>query len=126
MKHIKFQFAEPVMTIQRVRLAVFLGEDGDLWVLSKSVHSHLIYLLKCFGIPVRGRLRTVGGYNKIHLEDGYSFTVSSDGDEIIVMKGCDKIRVEDALGNDVTPPLDLDIDEGYEEMCNRSGCELCL
>lgn len=126
MEHIKIQFAEPIIGIQRVRNEVFIGEDDNLWILSKSVHNHLTYLLKCFGIPVRKRLRVREGYQKIHLKDGYSFTMSSDGDEIIVMKGCDKIWVEDALGNDVTPPLDLDIDEGYEEMCNRSGCELCL
>lgn len=34
-----------------------------------------------------------------------------------------RVRNEVFLGDDVTPPSDLDIDEGYEEMCNRVGCD---
>lgn len=128
MKHIKFEFAEPLVAIQRVRNEVFLGDDGKLWVSSASVKHQIQYLLWVYGVKViklRAR-KDDSVYNKIRLQSGYYFTPSNDGEEILVMQGEDRIWVENELGEDVTPPSDLDIDEGYEEMCNRAGCELGL
>lgn len=126
MKHIKFEFAEPLVAIQRVRNEVFLGDDGYLWVLSKSVKEQIQYYLRCEDIPADRKLRRMV-YYRIGLSDpNMHFVPNLETDEIIVMKGEDRIWVENELGEDVTPPGDLDIDEGYEEMCNRAGCELGL
>lgn len=124
MKHIKFEFAEPLVAIQRVRNEVFLGDDNTLWVLSKSVKEMIQYYLRCEDIPAERKLRKQHAYYRIGLADpNLQFVADVENDEIIVMKGQDRIWVENELGEDVTPPSDLDIDEGYEEMCNRVGCD---
>lgn len=113
MKHIKFEFAEPIVGIQRVRNEVFLGDDGKLWVLSASVKQQIQYLLWVYGVKViklRAR-KDDSVYNKIRLQSGYYFAPSNDGEEILVMQGEDRIWVENELGEDITPASDLDVDE---------------
>lgn len=112
MKHIKFEFAEPLVAIQRVRNEVFLGDDNALWCSSKGLKQQIEYLLKTEGIPVR-KLRQKAGevFYKIHLGFLHYFVPNIETDEIIVMKGQDRVWVENEFGEDVTPPSDLDIDK---------------
>lgn len=112
MKHIKFEFAEPIVGIQRVRNEVFLGDDNALWCSSKGLKQQIEYLLKTEGIPVR-KLRQKAGevFYKIHLGFLHYFVPNIETDEIIVMKGQDRVWVENEFGEDVTPPSDLDIDD---------------
>lgn len=128
MKHIKFEFAEPLVAIQRVRNEVFLGDDQLLWVSSLVVRDQICYYLSREGIKASTRLRRRGSafYPIGLMQSDLHFESSSDGEEIIVMKGQNRVWVENELGEDVTPPGDLDIDEEHEEydeiyerMCNR-------
>lgn len=107
MKHIKFEFAEPLVAIQRVRNEVFLGEDNALWCSSKAIKQQIEYLLNTEGIPVRKlRLKYGEAFYKIHLGLCHYFVPNTKTDEIIVMKGQDRVWVENELGEDVTPTSD--------------------
>ncbi len=104
MKHLKFSFAEPVAGIQRVRNEVFLS-DGKLLVSSKE----LFYKVDAFvsdevygGAPyLRRRVSRYqrGAFYEYPCPEGYHFESSSDGEEILLIKGENSIWVEDELGN---------------------------
>ena len=115
MKHIKFEFAEPLVTIQRVRNEIFLGDDGALWVLSPLVKQQIEFLLMSEHIPVkRLRPRREDGYCKIHLGFMHHFDLNLEDDEIIIVKGQNRVWMENALGEDVTPEWDLGIKENLK------------
>lgn len=128
MRHIKFGSAELLVAIQRVRNEVFLGEDGHLWVLSSSFAHFISKYLWLEGIPnhIKFRDRKLEMiYYRIILEDPtmrFSSFSTPTANEIVVMKGENKVWVEDELGKDVTPT-----DEQFcEDACNRGGSELGL
>jgi len=119
MRHIKFEFAEPLVAIQRVRNEVFLGDDGALWVASGFIYRKIRNYLGLLGIPnVNGR---TDGYRKIVLGDPtMSFMSTFDAEEIVVVRGRDRVRIEDEFGNEVTPSQ-LDC---YEYEANNSGLDI--
>lgn len=122
MKHIKIEFVESLVAIQRVRNEVFLGDDNTLWVLSGSVARLISKYLWVEGIPNHSKERGRGRYRKIALEDPYMrfIAVNGEDDEIIVRKGRDRVWVEDELGVDVTPSDE----ECFECKANMFGGEL--
>lgn len=125
MRHIKFESVESLVAIQRVRNEVFLGEDGHLWVLSSEFARFISRYLWLESIPNHIKFRDRKGsmaYYRIILEDPtMKFSALTD-DEIVVMKGENKVWVEDELGKDVTPTEE----QFYEDACNRCGSELGL
>ena len=103
MDHIKIQFAEPIVGIQRVRNEVFLGEDNTLWILSLKVYKEIERILRVdykVDVHLRSRHRGNGIYYKLVLGSGYTF-FASDLDEIFVMRGEERIWVENELGDEI-------------------------
>ena len=96
MKHIEFEFAEPLMVIQRVPNKVFL-DGNDLSVLNYSTATTLVTYFKKNGIDAEIESTNHGGYFNIWLPRYDEYFVGNE-EEIYIFKGTDEIWEVDSFG----------------------------
>ncbi len=100
MKHIKFDFEEPVIAIERVPNKVFASHRRELSVINDFYADGIIRILNNAGIECRKLRRSSNGYVIIRFCGDYSLTYDSlDAKEIVVVKGNNLIYIADEFGN---------------------------
>lgn len=115
MKHVKFEVAESILGIQRMNSEVFTEDSQTLCVMDEMYFYYLTTLISKEVKPYhksRSRVYSVERtpiYNKIKLHGAYHWEYNLEDDEIILVKGYDRMYIVDALGEPVTLNCDIDI-----------------
>lgn len=109
----KFTEAEYILGIQRLRNEVYTLDDRTLCVLSKDRLNAITKFIKdetrTLGYKRRVfNLYITKGYSKIKLECPYHFEYNLANDEIILVKGYDRINIVNELGEPVSHDYDVD------------------
>ena len=113
MKHMQFIEAEYILGIQRLRTEVFTEDSKTLCVLGSDKINAITQFIKdeTRALGYRRRvftLDTTGTYNRIKLEGSYHFEYNLEEDEILLVKGYDRINVVNELGEPVAHDYDID------------------
>lgn len=112
MKHMKFTEAEYILGIQRLRNEVYTLDNKTLCVLNNDRLRAIIKFIKdetkALGYKRRVFTLDTGVYNKIKLENPYHFEYNTTEDEIILLKGYDRITIVNELGEPVSCDYDVD------------------
>lgn len=110
----QFMEAEYILGIQRLRTEVFTEDSNTLCVLSSDRLNAITQFIKdeTRALGYRRRAFSVehtGAYHKIILQGPYHFEYNLEEDEILLVKGYDRINVVDELGEPVAHDYDIDI-----------------
>lgn len=115
MKHLRFESQESICGIERVRNEVFASDAHTLCVLDARRLNVIAQFIRdevqlsghrC----IRLQIDTSSAYKKIILPPIYHFKCCIDSDEIILVRGYDRILVVDELGDLVSRDYDIDFD----------------
>lgn len=110
MIHMKFEEAEYILGIQRLRNKVYTEDSKTLCVLENDTLNAITQLLMKLKLG-RRRVFSVehtGVYHKVILHGPYHWEYNLNEDEIVLVKGYDRINIVNELGEPVS--LDYDID----------------
>lgn len=115
MKHLRFESQESICGIERIRNEVFASDTHTLCVLDirrlNVIASFIKDEVRLSGHRrIRLQIDTSGIYKKIILPSIYHFECCIDSDEIILVRGYDRILVVDELGDLVYRDYDIDCD----------------
>ena len=118
MKHMKFIEAEYILGIQRLRNEVFTEDNKTLYVLGNdklnAITQFIMDETKALGYRRRPfSVEHTEVYHKVILHGPYHFEYNLEDDEIILVKGYDRINVVNELGEPVAHDYDIDIQ--YED-----------
>lgn len=109
----KFMEAEYILGIQRLHNEVYTLDDKTLCVLSKDRLNAITQFIKdetrALGYKRRVfHLYITEAYSKIKLEGNYHFEYNLEDDEIILVKGYDRVNIVNELGEPVSNDYDID------------------
>lgn len=113
MKHMKFMQAEYILGIQRLRNEVFTEDNRTLCVLGNdrlnAIAQFIIDETKALGYK-RGTFSVehTEVYHKVILYAPYHFEYNLEEDEILLVKGYDRINIVNELGEPVVHDYDVD------------------
>lgn len=112
MKHMKFMEAEYILGIQRLRSEVYTEDSKTLCILGNDKLNAITQFIKdeTRALGYRRRvftLDTTGTYNKLNLENAYHFEYNLEDDEILLVKGYDRISIVNELGEPVSHDYDI-------------------
>lgn len=112
MKHMKFIEAEYILGIQRLRTEVYTENSKTLCILGNDKLNAITQFikdeLKALGYKRRAfYVEHTGVYHKIILQDSYHFEYNLEDNEIILVKGYDRINVVNELGEPVSHDYDI-------------------
>lgn len=88
MKHIVFNFAEPIVAIQRVRNEVFPSDERVIAVFNYAMLRRIMNVLKDLHIEC-----SILGGSQILLDEEYHIVCNAVDDEFAIVKGKDEMRV---------------------------------
>jgi hypothetical protein len=111
MKHMKFSQAEYILGIQRLHTEVYTEDNKTLCILGDIKYNAITQFIKDETRPL-GRRRVfsvehTGVYHKIILQGPYHFEYNLEEDEILLVKGYDRINVVNELGEPVVHDYDI-------------------
>jgi S-methylmethionine-dependent homocysteine/selenocysteine methylase len=115
MKHMKFTEAEYILGIQKLRNEVFTEDSKTLCVLGEqklnAITAFITDEVRNHTQSKRGAyiVERIGGYYKVKLCGSYHFEYNLEEDEILLVKGYDRINVVDELGKPVSHDYDIDM-----------------
>lgn len=111
----KFEVAESILGIQRVRNEVFTEDSKTLCVLDEMYLNYITAFICDEVKPYQKSRRRVYSveraevYNKVKLHGAYHWEYNLEEDEIILVKGYNRMYIVDALGEPVSHDYDIDI-----------------
>ena len=109
----KFIEAEYILGIQRLRSEVYTEDNKTLCVLGNDKLNAITRFikdeLKALGYRRRAfSVEHTGVYHKIILQGSYHFECNLEDDEIILVKGYDRINIFIEIGEPVSHDYDID------------------
>lgn len=91
MKHIVFEFSEPIVAIQRVCNEVFPSGDRTITVYNYNMMHRIVNVLRDMYIEC-----TMTSNSEIVLSDEYYIVIDINSDEFTIVRGNDDMKVLDA------------------------------
>lgn len=130
MKHMKFIEAEYILGIQRLRSEVYTEDSKTLCVLGddkfNAITQFIIDETKALGYKRRVfSAEHTGAYHKVILHGPYHFEYNLEEDEILLVKGYDRINVVNELGKPVSHDYDIDIIADIQRLKELKEGKLC-
>ena len=112
MKHMKFMEAEYILGIQRLRTEVFTEDSKTLCVLGNdrlnAITQFIIDETKTLGRRRFFSVKHTNAYHKVILHGPYHWEYNTNENEILLVKGYDRINVVNEIGEPVTHDYDVD------------------
>lgn len=113
MKHMKFMEAEYILGIQRLRSEVYTEDSKTLCVLGNDKLNAITQFIKdeirALGYKRRAfYVEHTEVYHKVILYAPYHFEYNLEENEIILVKGYDRINVVNELGEPIVHDYDVD------------------
>lgn len=134
MKHMKFMEAEYILGIQRLRTEVYTEDSKTLCVLGNdklnAITAFICDELKAID-PSKGRIRSCYSvehtevYHKVILHGPYHWEYNTNENEILLVKGYDRINVVNELGKPVAHDYDIDIMADIQKLKEMKEGKLC-
>lgn len=134
MKHMKFEEAEYILGIQRLRTEVFPEDSKTLCVLGEdrlnAITAFICDELKAISpSEVRRRgcysVKHTEVYHKVILLGPYHFEYNLEEDEILLVKGYDRINVVNELGEPVAHDYDINVIADIQRLKELKEGKLC-
>ena len=111
MKHMKFIEAEYILGIQRLRSEVYTEDSKTLCVLGNDKLNAITLFIndetKALGRRRVFSVERTGAYHKVILHGPYHWEYNLEDDEIILVKGYDRINIVNELGEPVSHDYDI-------------------
>ena len=108
----KFIEAEYILGIQRLRTEVFTEDSKTLCVLENdkfnAITQFIIDETKTLGRRRVFSIEHTGAYHKVILHGPYHWEYNLEDDEILLVKGYDRINIVNELGEPVSHDYDID------------------
>lgn len=112
MKHMKFIEAEYILGIQRLRSEVYTEDSKTLCVLGNdklnAITQFIIDETKTLGRRRVFSVKHTNAYHKVILHGPYHWEYNTNENEILLVKGYDRINVVNEIGEPVTHDYDID------------------
>ena len=112
MKHMKFVEAEYILGIQRLRTEVFTEDSKTLCVLGNDKLNAITLFIndetKALGRRRVFSVKHTGAYHKVILHGPYHWEYNTNENEILLVKGYDRINIVNELGEPVSHDYDID------------------
>lgn len=112
MKHMKFMQAEYILGIQRLRSEVYTEDSKTLCVLGddrfNAITQFIIDETKAHGRRRVFSVKRTDAYHKVILHGPYHWEYNTNENEILLVKGYDRINVVNEIGEPVTHDYDID------------------
>ena len=108
----KFIEAEYILGIQRLRAEVFTEDSKTLWVLGNDKLNTITLFIndetKDLGGGKVFSVEHTGAYHQVILHEPYHWGYNLEDDEILLVKGYDRINIVNELGEPVSHDYDID------------------
>ena len=129
MKHMKFIEAEYILGIQRLRTKVYTEDSKTLCVLSSDKLNAITQFIKD-ETRALGRRRVFSVEHtevshKVILHGPYHWEYNLEDDEIILVKGYDRINIVNQLGEPVVHDYDIDVIADIQRLKELKEGKLC-
>jgi hypothetical protein len=112
MKHMKFMEAEYILGIQRLRTEVFTEDSKTLCVLGNdklnAITQFIIDETKTLGRRRVFSVEHTNAYHKVILHGSYHWEYNTNENEILLVKGYDRINIVNELGEPCSHDYDID------------------
>lgn len=110
----KFEEVEYILGIQRLRTEIYTEDSKTLCVLEDDKLNAITQFIKdeirALGYKRRAfYVEHTEAYHKVILHSPYHFEYNSEGDEILLVRGYDRINIVNELGEPVSHDYDVDI-----------------
>lgn len=133
MEHMKFKRAEYILGIQRLRNEVFTIDTKTLCVFGddtlKGITAFICDKLKARNSSENRRrcysVKRVGSYLTVVLHGPYHWEYSPNEEEILLVKGYNRMYVVDDLGNPVSHDYGIDIMDDIQTLKEMKEGKLC-
>lgn len=130
MKHMKFIEAEYILGIQRLRSEVYTEDSKTLCVLGEDKLNAITQFIKdetqTLGYKRRAyTVKHTGAYHKVILHGPYHWEYNTQEDEILLVKGYDRINIVNELGEPVAHDYDIDVIADIQRLKELKEGKLC-